>query len=77
VDPLSMFGYEIGIMLLIYQLKKEPPWSSNPVTPTMQALVVYFPSYTKFFELLQEIGPSYGYFPELSKSILAVRAHKN
>ena len=74
-DPLSMFGYGIGILPLIRKLKLEflavkQPWYANDAGAGGS-----FTDLQKFFLRLQEIGPTFGYFLEPSKSILIVRAH--
>jgi hypothetical protein len=74
-DPLSMFGYSIGILILIRRLKHEflavkQPWYTDDAGAGS-----CFADLQQFFLCLQEIGPAYGYFPEPTKSILLVRAH--
>ena len=73
--PLSMFGYGIGILPLICILKEEftevrQPWYADDAGAGGS-----FSDLRHFFSRLQEIGPSHGYFPEPSKSILVVQEH--
>ncbi len=74
-DPLSMFGYGIGILPLIRKLKLEFPAVKQPWYADDAGAGGSFTDLRKFFLRLQEIGPTFGYFPEPSKSILIVRAH--
>jgi hypothetical protein len=74
-DPLSMFGYGIGIMPLIRRLKHEFPAVKQPWYADDAGAGGSFTDLRQFFLRLQEIGPAYGYFPEPTKSILIVRAH--
>jgi hypothetical protein len=73
-DPLAMFWYRIGILPLICIFKKEDfpevrqPWYANDAGASGS-----FSDLCRFFAWLQEIGPSYGYFPEPSKTILVVQ----
>jgi hypothetical protein len=68
-----MFGYGIGILPLIRDLKEEfhevkQPWYAHGVGARGS-----FTNLRGFFARLQEIGPSYGYFLEPSKCILVIR----
>jgi hypothetical protein len=74
-DPLSMFAYGIGILPLIKCLQSKFPAVKQPWYADDAGAGGCFTDLRKFFLRLQEIGPSYGYFPEPSKSILIVRAH--
>jgi hypothetical protein len=74
-DPLSMFGYGIGILPLIGRLKLEFPAVKQPWYMDDAGAGGCFADLRHFFLCLQEIGPAYGYFPEPTKSILIVRAH--
>jgi hypothetical protein len=74
-DPLSMFGYGIGILPLIRRLKIEFPAVKQPWYADDAGAGGSFTDLQQFFLRLQEIGPAYGYFPEPSKSILIVRIH--
>jgi hypothetical protein len=74
-DPLSMFGYGIGILPLIRRLKHEFPAVKQPWYTDDAGTRGCFTDLRNFFLRLQEIGPTYGYFPEPTKSILIVRAH--
>jgi hypothetical protein len=72
-----MFAYGIGIalLLLICLLKAnfpvvEQPWYANDAGAGRKFAEIY-----PFFCKLQEIGPSFGYFPEPSKIILLVCQH--
>jgi hypothetical protein len=74
-DPLSMFGYGIGILPLIRQLQKEFPAVKQPWYADDAGAGGSFTDLRKFLLRLQERGPWYGYFPEPTKSILVVRSH--
>lgn len=74
-DPLAMVAYGVGILPLIRTLKSNHPtlhqsWYADDASAigTLEQIGAYFRELT-------EIGPSYGYFPEPSKSILIVRPH--
>jgi hypothetical protein len=71
-DPLSMFGYGIGILPLILRLKQEFPAVKQPWYANAGGS---FTDLRKFTLCLQEIGPMHRYFLEPTKSILVVRAH--
>jgi hypothetical protein len=74
-DPLSMFGYGIGVLPLIRRLKEEFPSVKQPWYADDAGAGGHFTELRAFMERLQEIGPAYGYHPEPTKSILVVRAH--
>ena len=72
--PFAMVGYGLLVLPLIRQLQKEFPtvastWYANDAM-TAGALV----DVMKYFHRLCKLVPSYGYFPEESKSILVVKA---
>jgi hypothetical protein len=73
--PLSMFGYGIGILPLIRPLKEEFPEVKQPWYAYYVGAGGSFTNLRRFFAWLQEIGLSYGYFPEPSKNILVVHEH--
>jgi hypothetical protein len=74
-DPLSMFAYGIGILPLICLLKSGFPAVEQPWYADDAGAGGKFSEICRFFHKLQEIGPSFGYFPEPSKSILVVSQH--
>jgi hypothetical protein len=72
-DPLAMFGYGIGALPLIRQLKEEfrsvkQPWYADDAGAAGKFALI-----KAVFARLQEIGPRFGYYPEPTKSILVVR----
>jgi hypothetical protein len=69
-----MFGYGIGIMPLIHKLKREFPAVKQPWYIDDAGTGDCFADLRKFFLWLQEIGPTYGYFPEPTKSILITQS---
>jgi hypothetical protein len=74
-DPLAMLGYGIGILPLIRHLKDEFLEVMQPLYANDAGTQGCFSDMCCSFSWLQEIGPSYGYFPELSKSILVIQEH--
>jgi hypothetical protein len=48
----------------------EQPWYADDA-----GMGGHFSKIRRFFHKLQEIGPSFGYYPEPSKSILVVPQH--
>jgi hypothetical protein len=72
-DALSMVAYGIGILPLIRHLKRGFPGVKQPWYADNSGVGAHFPVLWRFFERLQVIGPSYGYYPEPDKSILIVR----
>jgi hypothetical protein len=74
-DPLAMAAYGILLLPLIRQLKREIPDVSQPWYADDAGAGGNFGSLRRYFERLQELGPSRGYFPEPSKSILVVLDH--
>jgi hypothetical protein len=72
-DPLSMYGYGIGIVPLIRILKADFPAVEQPWYVDDAGAGGKFDNTRKFFRQLQgrkffrqlqEIGPNYGYYPE-------------
>jgi hypothetical protein len=76
-DPLLMFAYGISILPLIRILKQEFPEVEQPWYADHAGAGGKFDtiSIRHLFLKLQEIGPSYGYFPEPMKSVLIVPLH--
>jgi hypothetical protein len=74
-DALAMAAYGLRLLPLICQLKEEflevrQPWYADDA-----GAGGHFKDLQRLFRRLQEIGPSYGYYPEPSKSILIVQEH--
>jgi hypothetical protein len=74
-DPISMFAYGVGVLPLIRQLKKQFPEVGQPWYADDAGAARNFDSIRSHFIRLQEIGPNFGYFPEISKSIIVVPQH--
>jgi hypothetical protein len=70
-----MAAYGLGLLPLIRQLKEEFPEVRQPWYADDAGAGGHFKDLRRFFRRLQEIGPSYGYHPEPSKSILIVQEH--
>jgi hypothetical protein len=67
-----MAAYGILLLPLICQLKREFPDVNQSWYADDAGAGGNFSGIRRYFERLQEIGPSRGYFPEPSKSILIV-----
>ena len=70
-DPLSMFLYAIATLPLIEQTQLESLtqlWYADDASALGS-----FPSLLQWFECLQRVGPSFGYFPEPQKCYLIVK----
>jgi hypothetical protein len=74
-DPLSIFAYGIGILLLIRILKAKFPAVEQPWYADDAGAGGKFDDIRRFFVKLLEIGPGYEYYPEPTKSILVVPQH--
>ena len=73
-DPLAMVSYGVGILVLIRHLKAKvhtlhQSWYADDASAAGRLELI-----AEYFEELMAIGPSIGYFPEPSKSILIVRS---
>ena len=73
-DPLAMVAYGIGILPLIRLLKAKAPslhqsWYADDASAAGRLELI-----AEYFEELMRIGPTIGYFPEPTKSILIVRS---
>jgi hypothetical protein len=68
--PLSMFAYRIGTLPLIRLLKAEFLAVKQPWYADDEGSGGNFSEIHHFFHKLHEISPSFGYYPEPSKSIL-------
>ncbi len=71
-DPISMVVYGLAVLPLIRRLKQEFPEVEQPWYADDAGAAGNFDAIRRHFTKLQEIGPNYGYFPELSKSVLVV-----
>jgi hypothetical protein len=70
-----MFAYGIGILPLIRQLKKEFPLVEQPWYTDNAGAGGKFDRIRSQFLRLVKLGPTFGYFPESTKSILIVAQH--
>ena len=73
-DPLAMFAYGVGILPMIRHLKSKFPnlhqsWYADDASAAGELVLI-----ADYFRELMRMGPSFGYFPEPSKSILIVRS---
>jgi hypothetical protein len=71
-DPLAMFGYTVGLLPLIRGLKSELPMVTQPWYAYDACAGATFKCIRAMFLILLQLGPDYGYYPELTKSILVV-----
>jgi hypothetical protein len=74
-DPLSMFAYGVGILPLIRVLKEEFPEVEQPWYADDAGAGGKYDAIRRLFIRLQDIGPSFGYFPEPKKSVMIVPRH--
>ena len=71
--PLAMILYGIGMLPLTLQLKAAVPTCLQPWYADNAAVGGSFDDVKKVFSLLLTTGPTRGYFPEPTKSILVVK----
>ena len=72
--PFAMVGYGLLVLPLIRQLQREFPNVASPWYADDAMAAGALADVMAYFHRLCELGPSYGYFPEESKSILVVKA---
>ena len=70
-DPLSMFLYAVGTMPLIKLLKNPSMWTQVWYADDASACGKLL-HLRQWFDLLLEVGPSFGYFPNPQKSSIVV-----
>ena len=70
-DPLSMFMYAIGVLPLIHSLRDPGQWTQLWHADDASAGGT-LPELHNWFNLLCSFGPSFGYYPEPTKSFVAV-----
>ena len=70
-DPLSMFLYAVGTLPLIQSLKNPSAWTQVWYADDASACGE-LTSIRRWFDLLLQQGPSYGYFPNATKSYVVV-----
>jgi hypothetical protein len=71
-DPLSMLLYSIAIMPLIRRCRIDEPDSGQAWYADDSSAAARLTRLRKWFDLLCEDGPGFGYFPEADKSYLIV-----
>ena len=74
--PLAMVGHGLTMLPLIKALKFKFPSVDSPWHADDASAAGNLDQVIKFFHKLCDIGPSFGYFPEESKSILIIRSEK-
>ena len=72
--PFAMVGYDLLVLPFIHQLQRDFPDAASPWYAGDAMAAGAIEDVMKYFHRLCELGPSYGYFPEESKSILVVKA---
>ena len=70
-DPISMLMYAIGTIPLIRQLSIDNDWTQVWYADD-SSVCGKLTSVRAWFDLLTEVGPRFGYFPEPSKSYLII-----
>ena len=70
-DPLSMFMYAIGTLLLI-RLLRDPGWWTQLWYADDASAGGTLSELRKWFDLLCSRGPSFGYHPEPTKSFVVI-----
>jgi len=70
-DPLSMFMYVIGTLPLIHLLRDPGRWMQLWYANNASASGT-LPKLRNWFNLLCSCGPSFGYYPESTKSFIVV-----
>ena len=73
-DPLSMLIYAIGTIPLISTLD-HPRQGSHVWYADDASACSDLPALKEWFQKLLKVGPSYGYYPEPSKSFIVVNAN--
>jgi hypothetical protein len=68
--PIAMFCYGSGILPMIRQLKALYPDLNQPWYADDAGALGPFDDTIRMFTRLMEIGPDFGYFPNLCKCIL-------
>ena len=71
-DPFAMFVYGIGMLPLTHMIKERVPDALTPWYADDAAAMAKFARIRSVYNLVEEFGPRYGYFPESTKSILVV-----
>ena len=71
--PLAMIVYEIGILPLIKNLKREIPDAAQPWYYDNARALGMFMRLETYFDSLTCQGPGRGYYPKPSKRILIIR----
>jgi hypothetical protein len=67
-----MFGYAVGLLPLVRGLKSEFPMVTQPWYTDDASAGATFKRIRAMFLRLLRLGPDYGYYPELTKSMLVV-----
>ena len=70
-DPLSMMLYAVAVLPLIHSLEDSCDWVQNWYADD-SSCVGELSSVRRWFDRLLIDGPTYGYFPEPSKTVLVV-----
>ena len=71
-DPFAMFVYGIEMLLLTRMIKARVPDALTTWYADDAAAMAKFAHIHRVFDLVEEFGPRYGYFPESTKSMLVV-----
>ena len=69
-EPLDMFSYGIGILLLIKRLKSPYPYITHTWYADNSGALVTFDNLEKYFKSLKRNGPAWGYYPDPIKIIM-------
>ena len=72
-DPLAMIAYDISILPLIKNLKREISDVTQPWYADDAGALGTFARLETYFYLLKPHVPGWGYHPNLAKSVLIVR----
>ena len=75
-DPLGVVSYMIGILLMIKHLNSMYPAITQPWYAANSGALGMFDNLERYFNLLKLNGPDQGYYPNPTKSILAVHPKK-
>ena len=72
-DPLAMALYAVAITPLIRRLQKSNPNVTQEWYADDDAAAGTLPRLRRYWRMLEELGPGYGYFPNAQKTVLLVK----